>query len=139
MANVNYDNTTSVVKPELYPSAIVARYRGRHSGRVVCRKSVLPLGGGQPAGHCCWSRSGDGHCSQAYIVQRIHVSGHWQQCQSRRHRTGQVSSRAILLTPLNSYSSLIQFNFTAVNFCLQCFGLECFDTVGWASGRASGL
>ena len=28
---------------------------------------------------------------------------------------------------------------TQVNLCLQCLCLQCFDAVGWAAGRASGL
>ena len=29
--------------------------------------------------------------------------------------------------------------FFVVKFCLQCRCLQCFDTIGWAAGRASGL
>ena len=31
------------------------------------------------------------------------------------------------------------FNATFSHISLQCFFLQCFDTVGWATGRASGL
>ena len=37
----------------------------------------------------------------------------------------------------NSSGSLL--GIAHYTICLQCFCLQCFDTVGWAAGRASGL
>jgi len=33
----------------------------------------------------------------------------------------------------------IQIGFEYVVICILCYYLQCFDAVGWAAGRASGL
>ena len=39
----------------------------------------------------------------------------------------------------NERTICIKRSCSAVYVCLQCFCLQCFDAVGWAAGRASGL
>jgi len=38
-----------------------------------------------------------------------------------------------------SQQKMFFFNSSQMNECLQCFYLQCFDTVGWAAGKASGF
>ena len=40
---------------------------------------------------------------------------------------------------MEGVSGLLFITSLGAALCLQCLCLQCFDTVGWAAGRASGL
>ena len=96
-----------------------------------------------PSIFCCMDRACGWHYRQKAVIlwgctAFFQFISSWHDCYWK-HCFWLTTAQLLWIEVVVDFMNFVTINVGFTLFCFECFCLQCFDTVGWAAGRASCL